>query len=58
MWITGGEGKVSSVVLQNNKQDSYNFGYVVIHDGTTIATGLPSDVSNAILSEKDVNLII
>ena len=58
MWITGGAGKVSAISFTDQKQGSYKYGYMILHDGTNIASGLPSEVGEAMLEEKDVNLIV
>ena len=58
MWITGGSGSTSSVAMTDTKQDSYKFGYIVLHDGTDVASGLPADVGEAIENGEDVNLIV
>ncbi|MBP3772845.1 MAG: hypothetical protein J6I53_09180 [Treponema sp.] len=58
MWVTGGSGSTSSVPFTDGKQGSYKFGYMILHDGTSIASGLPSEVGEAILEKKDVNLIV
>lgn len=58
MWATGGDGKTCSKAFEDRKQGKYKFGTLVIHDGSTLASGLPADVGTAIAANKDVNIIV
>lgn len=52
------EGKTSSVSMSNIKSDSYNFGYMDLYDGTTLAAGLPDDVKPFFDNQEDAKLIV
>ena len=44
--------------MSNIKSDSYNFGYMDLYDGTTLAAGLPDDVKPFFDNQEDAKLIV
>lgn len=56
LWTSS--GKTSNSTFTNITQDGYSFGYFVIYDGTTLASGIPDEVKTALDTGNNIKAIV
>lgn len=58
MWVSGKDGKTSSVPFVNESQNSYKYGELCLYNGSVLAAGLPDYLTDCFANGKDADILV